>query len=240
MGLPSRSPLGRCRTACAADSDSSATASTSAVATISLRQQRQLHWKDCQDGRLSRRDDVGRDQEGLLAGLPRHWNPRRYHRAREWIRLFARQERDDRLEPAGGAFLFGLHPQKRTASQSPRRHERSSTDPLVSKQIEVIHGPATLRWGSQFAVIRDAIRDKAMVALGRVVLSRCEHVEAFGKGILAMILRYSYEVRDQAPYFEDISDLKLRPRTACQGWRVRQSSASCHGSSPRHWRSAFR
>src|SRR6202795_702998 len=63
-----------------------------------------------------------------------------------------------------------------------------------------------------FAVIRDAIRDKAMVALGRVVLSRREHVmmlEAFDKGLLATILRYPYEVRDHAPYFEDIADLKL-------------------------------
>jgi DNA end-binding protein Ku len=63
-----------------------------------------------------------------------------------------------------------------------------------------------------FAVIRDAIRDKGMVALGRVVLSRREHVmmlEAFDKGLLATVLRYSYEVRDQAAYFEDISDLKL-------------------------------
>jgi DNA end-binding protein Ku len=63
-----------------------------------------------------------------------------------------------------------------------------------------------------FAVIRDAIRDKKMVALGRVVLSRREHVmmlEAFDKGLLAIVLRYSYEVRDQAAYFEDISDLKL-------------------------------
>jgi DNA end-binding protein Ku len=48
--------------------------------------------------------------------------------------------------------------------------------------------------------------------LGRVVLSRREHVmmlEAFDKGLLATTLRYSYEVRDEAPYFEDISDLKL-------------------------------
>jgi DNA end-binding protein Ku len=62
------------------------------------------------------------------------------------------------------------------------------------------------------AVIRDAIRDKAMVALGRVVLSRREHVmmlEAFDKGLLATTLCYPYEVRDQASYFEDISDLKL-------------------------------
>jgi DNA end-binding protein Ku len=63
-----------------------------------------------------------------------------------------------------------------------------------------------------FAVIRDAIRDKGMVALARVVLSRREHVmmlEAFDRGLLATVLRYSYELRDQAPYFEDISDFKV-------------------------------
>src|SRR5450631_10153 len=63
-----------------------------------------------------------------------------------------------------------------------------------------------------FAVIRDAIRDKGMVALGRMVLSRRERVmmlEAFDKGLLATALRYAYEVRDQAAYFEDIPDLKL-------------------------------
>jgi len=63
-----------------------------------------------------------------------------------------------------------------------------------------------------FAVIRDAIRDKAMVALARVVLTRRERVvmlEAFDKGLLATSLRYPYEVRDQAAYFEDVPELKL-------------------------------
>src|SRR5262245_2149400 len=63
-----------------------------------------------------------------------------------------------------------------------------------------------------FAVIRDAIHDKGMVGLGRVVLSRREHVvmlEAFGKGLLATTLRYPYELRDAAAYFEEIPDLKL-------------------------------
>jgi DNA end-binding protein Ku len=63
-----------------------------------------------------------------------------------------------------------------------------------------------------FAVIRDAIREKQMVALGRVMVSRREHVvmlEAFDKGLLATTLRYAYEVRDAAAYFEDIPDLKL-------------------------------
>jgi DNA end-binding protein Ku len=63
-----------------------------------------------------------------------------------------------------------------------------------------------------FAVIRDAIREKKMVALARVVLARREHVvmlEAFDKGLLATTLRYPYEVRDAAAYFSDIPDLKL-------------------------------
>lgn len=63
-----------------------------------------------------------------------------------------------------------------------------------------------------FAVIRDAIRDRKVVGLGRVVLSRRERVmmlEAFDKGMLATSLRYGYEVRDAGVYFEDIPDLKL-------------------------------
>jgi DNA end-binding protein Ku len=63
-----------------------------------------------------------------------------------------------------------------------------------------------------FAVIRDTIRDKKMVALGRIVLTRREHVimlEAFDKGLLAVTLKYLYEVRDHAAYFEDVPDLKL-------------------------------
>jgi DNA end-binding protein Ku len=63
-----------------------------------------------------------------------------------------------------------------------------------------------------FAVIRDAIAAKGMVALGRVVLTRREHVmmvEPFGKGLLGVTLRYPYEVREVDTYFEDIPDLKL-------------------------------
>src|SRR5438105_3402892 len=63
-----------------------------------------------------------------------------------------------------------------------------------------------------FTVIRDAMREKQMVGLARVVLSRREHVamlEPFDKGLLATTLRYPYEIRDHAEYFEDIPDLKL-------------------------------
>src|SRR6266704_1877823 len=63
-----------------------------------------------------------------------------------------------------------------------------------------------------FSVIRDAMREKQMVGLARVVLTRREHVvmlEPFDKGLLATTLRYPYEIRDHADYFEDIPDLKL-------------------------------
>jgi DNA end-binding protein Ku len=63
-----------------------------------------------------------------------------------------------------------------------------------------------------FSVIRDAMREKKMVGLARVVLTRREHVvmlEPFDKGLLATTLRYQYEIRDHAEYFEDIPDLKL-------------------------------
>jgi DNA end-binding protein Ku len=63
-----------------------------------------------------------------------------------------------------------------------------------------------------FAVIRDTIAKMNMVAVGRVVLTRREHIialEAKGRGLLGLTLRYPYEVRDEKPYFEDIPDLKL-------------------------------
>jgi DNA end-binding protein Ku len=63
-----------------------------------------------------------------------------------------------------------------------------------------------------FIVIREAMREKKMVGLGRVVLYRRERIlmlEPFDKGLLATALRYGYEVRDATPYFEDIPDVEL-------------------------------
>jgi DNA end-binding protein Ku len=65
-----------------------------------------------------------------------------------------------------------------------------------------------------FAVIREAMRGKAMVALGRVVLSKRERVialEAYDKGLLGATLRYPYEVRDAKDYFGDLPDVMLAP-----------------------------
>ena len=63
-----------------------------------------------------------------------------------------------------------------------------------------------------FAVIRDAMKGKGMVALGRIVLHKREHVialEPFGKGLLGTTLHYAYEVRKAEDYFSGISDIKV-------------------------------
>jgi DNA end-binding protein Ku len=63
-----------------------------------------------------------------------------------------------------------------------------------------------------FAVIRDAMRAKDVVGVGRVVLARRERpliVEPTGNGIRGITLRYSHEIRDQASYFAKIPRLKL-------------------------------
>jgi len=60
-----------------------------------------------------------------------------------------------------------------------------------------------------FAVIREAIRQKGMVALGKVVFTTREHVialEARGKGLIGMTLRYPYQMRDENEYFGHIED----------------------------------
>ena len=65
-----------------------------------------------------------------------------------------------------------------------------------------------------FAVIREAMRGKGMVALGRLVLSKRERVialEAYDKGLLGTTLRYPYEVRKAADYFCDLPELTLAP-----------------------------
>ena len=54
--------------------------------------------------------------------------------------------------------------------------------------------------------IRDTMAILNIVALGRVVLARREHVIALepkGRGLVGTTLRYPYEVRDEEPYFED-------------------------------------
>ena len=58
-----------------------------------------------------------------------------------------------------------------------------------------------------FAVIREAMKKKDMVGLGRVVTHRRERLlmlQPRGKGIVATALRYKSEVRNEDTYFEEI------------------------------------
>src|SRR6266702_2142048 len=83
-----------------------------------------------------------------------------------------------------------------------------------------------------FAVIRDAMRGRGMVALGRLVLSKRERVialEAYDKGLLGTTLRYPCEVRNATDYLGDLPEL---PRCAGnltqEGRRYRRGrDASC-------------
>src|SRR5258708_29778977 len=63
-----------------------------------------------------------------------------------------------------------------------------------------------------YAVIRETIRTMDKVAIARVVLTNREHVialEARDNGLMGMLLRYPYEVRNSAEYFDDIQDVKI-------------------------------
>jgi DNA end-binding protein Ku len=63
-----------------------------------------------------------------------------------------------------------------------------------------------------FAVIREAIRQEGMVAIGKVVFTSREHIialEARGNGMMGVTLRYPYEVRKESEYFDDIPDEKV-------------------------------
>ncbi|MDA9495539.1 MULTISPECIES: non-homologous end joining protein Ku [unclassified Bradyrhizobium] len=63
-----------------------------------------------------------------------------------------------------------------------------------------------------FAVIRETIREMDKVAIGRVVLTNREHIialEPMDKGLVGTLLRYPYEVRNEAEYFDEIQDVKV-------------------------------
>ena len=61
-------------------------------------------------------------------------------------------------------------------------------------------------------MIREAIRKEGMVALGKVIFTSREHIivlEARGKGLMGVTLRFPYEVRNEKDYFDDIEDEKV-------------------------------
>ncbi len=63
-----------------------------------------------------------------------------------------------------------------------------------------------------FAVIREAMKKKGWVGIGRVVTHRRERLlmlQSRGKGIVATALRFKNEVRDENEYFDDIANIKV-------------------------------
>ncbi|MET4717683.1 Ku protein [Bradyrhizobium japonicum] len=61
-------------------------------------------------------------------------------------------------------------------------------------------------------MIRETIREMDKVAIGRVVLTNREHIIALeprDKGLIGTLLRYPYEVRDPAEYFDEIQEVKV-------------------------------
>ena len=80
-----------------------------------------------------------------------------------------------------------------------------------------------------FAVVREAMRGKGMVALGRLVLSKRERVIALapcGKGLLGTTLRYPYEVRKADDYFCDLPDVTIAPDMLTLAEQILDSKAS--------------
>ena len=78
-------------------------------------------------------------------------------------------------------------------------------------------------------MIREAMRGKDMVALGRVVLAKRERVimlEPWDKGLTATTLRYPYELRDAKEYFDDIPDVKVEPDILKLAQHILQSKAT--------------
>src|SRR5262249_45750229 len=80
-----------------------------------------------------------------------------------------------------------------------------------------------------FAVIREAMRGKGIVALGRLVLSKRERVialEPYDKGLLGTTLRSPYEVRRAEDYFCALPDLTIAPDMLPLAEHILDSKAS--------------
>src|SRR5260370_31781761 len=79
-----------------------------------------------------------------------------------------------------------------------------------------------------FDVIREGIRKEGMVAIGKVVFTSREHIialEARGKGLLGVTLRYPYEVRKEADYYDDIPDEKIPKDMPDLAWHIVETKA---------------
>jgi DNA end-binding protein Ku len=78
-----------------------------------------------------------------------------------------------------------------------------------------------------FAVIRDAMRSKQMVGLGRVVIAKRERpIILRPLDLEGFTLRYPYEVRKEEEYFGDIPDVKVSSDMLKLAERIVESKAA--------------
>jgi DNA end-binding protein Ku len=88
---------------------------------------------------------------------------------------------------------------------------RSEVDPLYIVRPYYIVPDGNVGHDA-FAVIRETIRSMNKVALARVTFTNRERIIALDprdEGMVGMLLRYSYEVRNSAQYFDDVQDVKV-------------------------------
>lgn len=88
---------------------------------------------------------------------------------------------------------------------------RSEIDPIYLENSYYL-APDDKVAEEAFTVIREAMEAEGKVGIGRVVLGKRERLVALeprGKGILATMLHYNYEVRSDTAYFEDIPDVEV-------------------------------
>src|SRR5262245_12343344 len=91
---------------------------------------------------------------------------------------------------------------------------RSQIDPRYHHTPYYI-APRDIIGQEAFAVIRDAMAGKEVVALGHIILSNRERsiiLEPVGLGLRGMTLRYAHEIREEAEYFADIPQMELPPQ----------------------------
>jgi hypothetical protein len=84
-------------------------------------------------------------------------------------------------------------------------------------------------------MIRETIREMDKVAIGRLVLTNREQIitlEAVDTGLIGTTLRYPYEVRDPAEYFDGSRASKL-PRIGARGGAEAPSDAAFRRSPQR-------
>jgi DNA end-binding protein Ku len=59
-----------------------------------------------------------------------------------------------------------------------------------------------------YVVLREALRSSGKVAIGQLVMQGREHlvgIKALGRGLMLVILRYANELRDEQPYFDNLT-----------------------------------